>query len=89
VRLVERWPGLFIPNLPEKSVTGNLENKFIERRKRLLNAFLNRCTDLPYLYLTEVFKVFIRGGPMPPNDNLLIRNPEQIFDNYKNLFQRL
>jgi hypothetical protein len=46
-RLFDRWPGLFIPNLPEKSVTGNLEGKFIERRKRLLNAFLNRCTDLP------------------------------------------
>lgn len=36
---VDRWPGLYIPPLPEKVTFGNKKNDFIEERSFLLNMF--------------------------------------------------
>jgi hypothetical protein len=34
-KLLERWPGVYIPNIPPKKTVGNTEGKFIEKRVRM------------------------------------------------------
>lgn len=62
--LVTRWPGCYIPPLPPKNKgpTGNMESKFIEERRRLLNSFCKKIGELPYLHYSEEYQIFIRSG---------------------------
>ena len=38
-KLVQRWPGIYIPRVPPKKITGNLDPSVIKTRMRLLNRF--------------------------------------------------
>lgn len=57
-KLVERWPGIYIPNVPPKKSIGNLENQYIDARMRLLNEFCLRLSKFPFLFESEEVKLF-------------------------------
>ena len=57
-KLIQRWPGVYIPNIPPKKVTGNLSTKTIKVRMRLLNRFLLELSEIDYLYNSEEAKMF-------------------------------
>ena len=57
---VDRWPGCYIPPIPEKQSFGNTKNQFIEDRCFLLNMFLRQLARCPYLCESEEFYVFVR-----------------------------
>ncbi|CAG9326943.1 unnamed protein product [Blepharisma stoltei] len=66
-RLVNRWPGCFIPQLPPKKrftsmAHGNLQPQFIEQRRKLLNYFIRKLGQLSYVKHSPEFIVFTRGG---------------------------
>ena len=63
---VDRWPGLYIPPLPEKQSFGNLKAEFIEERRFLLNMFMRQMARCPYLCESDEFFIFVR----PNSDNL-------------------
>jgi sorting nexin-1/2/sorting nexin-4 len=42
--LTERWPGCFVPCIPEKQILGDNEPGFIEERRSLLNRFFYECS---------------------------------------------
>ena len=42
-KLLQRWPGIYIPRVPPKKITGNLDPNIIKSRMRLLNRF---CLNL-------------------------------------------
>jgi hypothetical protein len=52
-KLVERWPGVYIPNIPGKKVIKNTETKTINMRMRLINRFLDKLSKIKYLYNSE------------------------------------
>ena len=56
--LVERWPGVYIPNLPPKKAVGNLNEKLIEKRVRLLNVFCYKLSKEQFLFESEEVKLF-------------------------------
>lgn len=58
-RLVDRYPNLCIPSLPEKVVTGNFDDNFIQKRKAKLELWLNRLSSHPVLGESEVFIHFL------------------------------
>ena len=75
--LVIRWPGCYIPPLPPKSVTKNSDSKFIEERRKQLQSFCKKISDLPFLHYSgnkwvskimsidnwlEEYQIFIRSG---------------------------
>jgi len=60
--LVKRWPGCYVPPLPPKSVTSNMDTKFIEDRRRQLQTFCKKIGELPYLHYSEEYQIFIRSG---------------------------
>ena len=60
-KMVENWPGIFIPGLPEKKKMGNLEEKFVKERQECLDNFCKEIALRPYLYHSEEFQLFIRN----------------------------
>ena len=58
-KLVQRWPGVYIPKIPPKIMTKNTSRKKIKRRMRLLNRFCLNLSEIDYLYNcneTSLFK---------------------------------
>ena len=42
--LKTRWPGCYMPSIPEKKVVGKEDEKFIEERRVLLNRFMKEIS---------------------------------------------
>lgn len=53
-----RWPGVFLPGIPDKKKVGNLSKPFIRLRKKLLNHFLNRLTVMSNIISSVEIKRF-------------------------------
>ena len=49
-RLVDSWPGVFIPAIPPKQAIGNKKDHFIEKRRKLLNEFAMKTAKTSHLY---------------------------------------
>lgn len=62
--MVQRYPGLYIPQIPQKSKSF-YENKnnseFLETRCFFLNLFIKQFVRCPYLYQSEEFQIFTRS----------------------------
>lgn len=86
-KLVERWPGIYIPNIPHKKMVGNLESSFIEMRCRQLSNFTNKLVKLPYLFYSEEVKFFLNSEDV---EKALSKLPKESYDEvlmkYKRIF---
>lgn len=62
-RLAEKFKGVFIPPLPEKSAVEKFRfsAEFIELRQRALDIFLNRIASHPQLRLSEDLRNFLQA----------------------------
>ena len=58
--LLSRWPGIYIPAIPEKQLVGNKDVKFIEERRGLLERFLKEVSKFDYLIQSKEFKIVSR-----------------------------
>ena len=87
-KLLERWPGIYVPNIPPKVVVGNLDADIIAFRIRLLNRFCLDLSNIKYLYESEEVKLFQSNS----NDiaKVIEKLPKltynQILENYKKAF---
>jgi hypothetical protein len=74
--LTERWPGCYIPCIPEKKsldvdfsksnpiqwkIAGNADGIFIEERRALLERFLRELARYDFIIESKEFKIFSRG----------------------------
>ena len=62
-KLVQRWPGVYIPRIPPKKITGNLDPAMIKTRMRLLNRFCLNLSGIEYLYRSEETNIFRNDIP--------------------------
>jgi sorting nexin-1/2 len=76
--LSQRWPGIFIPALPEKKMVGNKDEKFVEERRNLLERFMKELGRYDYLTKSREFKIFARdkGDLDKILNNLVKQTPE-------------
>ncbi|XP_076875309.1 sorting nexin-18b [Brachyhypopomus gauderio] len=58
-RLVERFPVISVPHLPEKQATGRFEEDFICKRRKGLIWWMNHMTSHPVLSRCDVFQHFL------------------------------
>lgn len=56
-----RWPGCYIPAIPEKKLLNNNDAQFIEDRRQLLERFIKEIAKFDYIVFSKEFKVFARG----------------------------
>jgi len=47
--LHNRFPGLYIPPVPKKTITGKKDDAVIRERRYFLDLFLKECASLKYL----------------------------------------
>jgi sorting nexin-1/2 len=59
-KLVENWPGIFIPPLPEKKTVGNKGADFVTDRSYWLDHFMKRCAKLSYVFYSEEMEIFLK-----------------------------
>ena len=60
-KLVERWPGIFIPNIPHKKKVGNKGKRNIAMRVKMINRFLKKISKLEYLFNSEEMDLFLQN----------------------------
>ena len=58
--LASRWPGVYIPAIPEKKMMGNKDDKFVEERRALLERFMKEIAKFEFLTQSKEFRVFSR-----------------------------
>jgi len=56
-----RWPGTFVPSIPEKKITGSETPEFLEVRRSLLESFMKDCAKHDYIISSPEFQLFSRG----------------------------
>lgn len=66
-QLVDKWPGVIVPPLPEKAIAGRVTGvgftpEFIESRRKALELFLRRVTSHAELQQAECVQVFLEAS---------------------------
>ncbi|KAL0979909.1 hypothetical protein UPYG_G00191450 [Umbra pygmaea] len=61
-RLVEKFPVISVPHIPEKQATGRFEEDFISKRRRGLIWWMNHMTSHPVLSKCDVFQHFLTSN---------------------------
>jgi hypothetical protein len=61
-KIAERWPGVYIPNIPHKKTMGNLNPKFIEMRIKMLNTFLTKLFRLKDIFNSKEIAIFLQDN---------------------------
>lgn len=60
-KIIERWPGVFIPNIPHKQIVGGKEKEAIEFRMEMINRFLLKLSKLAHLFNSDELAKFIEN----------------------------
>ena len=91
--LAFQWPGCIVPKLPSKKkivryIQGNLSDKFVNKRKRLLGNFLRKTVVIVHFYNSLPFSYFIKnsGNFQPYAKNLKQLTNLDLYVNYKENF---
>ena len=70
-----RWPGCYVPSIPEKKMLHQNNEQFTEERRSLLERFMKEIAKYDYIIYSKEFKVFARGkGEI---DKVLFSLPKQ------------
>jgi sorting nexin-1/2/sorting nexin-4 len=60
VAITKRFPGCFVPSIPDKTLTLK-DDELVRKRQRYLNDFVRKMTKLPHLYGSEEFQALLRS----------------------------
>jgi sorting nexin-1/2 len=83
--LAQRWPGIYIPAIPEKKLVGNKDDEFVEERRSLLERFMKEVAKFDYLTHSKEFRIFARdkGDIEKILNGLVKQTPKQILEKYR------
>ena len=79
-KLLQRWPGVYVPRIPPKKITKNTSRKMIKRRMRLLNRFCLNVSNIYYLYSSDETALF--KGNTPDLANAITKLPDLSTEEY-------
>ena len=87
-KLVERWPGIFIPNIPHKKKVGNKGKRIIGMRVEMINRFLKKLIKIEYLIDSEEMELFLQNTSNVSKtlDGLKVENYEDLLKKYSLAF---
>ena len=61
-KFVERWPGVFIPNIPHKKTVGATDKDIVDLRIEMINRFLKKISNIDYLFNSDEMELFIQNS---------------------------
>lgn len=88
-KLVENWPGYFIPPIPEKKATGNTNPEFVKQRQHMLDHFMVRCARMQHIFYSDEMQMFLRynGSDLGKAiSGIKVLTPTQMYDRNRALF---
>lgn len=88
-KLVDNWPGYFIPPIPEKKTTGNTNPEFVKLRQHMLDHFMVRCARMNHIFYSDEMQMFIRYTGSDLSKSLAgvrVLTPTQMYDRNRALF---
>ena len=87
-KMVERWPGIFVPKLPNKKKVGNKGKKISLIRVEMLNRFLKKISKIKYLMESEEMSLFLQNTSNIAKtlDGMKIPNYEDLSKKYFSTF---
>ena len=86
-KLVERWPGIFIPNIPEKKI-GQKGKRITNMRVELINRFLKKLSKIDYLFNSEEMEYFLQNSSnvCKTLNGIKLENYEDLLKKYSEIF---
>ena len=87
-KLVERWPGIYIPKLPNKKKVASKGQKISPIKVEVINRFLKKISKIKYLMDSEEMKLFLQNKSNVDKtlEALKSQNYEEISKKYFNTF---
>ena len=87
-KMVEQWPGIFVPKLPNKKKVGNKGKKISLIRVEMLNRFLKKISKIKYLMESEEMSLFLQNTSNIAKtlDGMKIPNYEDLSKKYFSIF---
>ena len=91
ISLNERWPGCYVPAIPEKQLIGDKEDGFVEERRQLLERFIRECSKYEFIIESKEFKIFSRqaGEVNEVLEKMPKQTPSQILEKYRLNFPKI
>ena len=97
-KFVERWPGVFIPNIPHKKTMGAKDKDIVDLRVEMINRFLKKLCNIDYLFNSDEMEMFLQNANNIPKtlDNIkedsyqdLLKKYSQVFTDYDDNFDTI
>ena len=87
-KLMERWPGVFIPNIPHKKTVGNTDKEIVGMRIEMINRFLNKLSKIDYLFNSDEMELFLQNSSNVPKtlDSIKEDTYEELLKKYSSVF---
>ena len=87
-KLIERWPGVFIPNIPHKKTVGNKDKEIVGMRIEMINRFLKKLSKIEYLFNSDEMELFLQNSSNVPKtlDSIKEDTYEELLKKYSSVF---
>ena len=87
-KLIERWPGVFIPNIPHKKTVGNKDKEIVGMRIEMINRFLKKLSKIDYLFNSDEMELFLQNSSNVPKtlDSIKEDTYEELLKKYASVF---
>ena len=82
-KFIERWPGIYIPNIPHKKMVGSTDKDIVGLRIEQINRFLKKLSHIDYLFNSDEMELFLQNTS---NVSKTLDNIKE--DSYQNLLKR-
>ena len=87
-KLIDRWPGVFIPNIPHKKTVGNKDKEIVGMRIEMINRFLKKLSKIDYLFNSDEMELFLQNSNNVPKtlDSIKEDTYEELLKKYASIF---
>ena len=87
-KLIDRWPGVFIPNIPHKKKVGNKDKEIVGMRIEMINRFLKKLSKIDYLFNSDEMELFLQNSNNVPKtlDSIKEDTYEELLKKYAGVF---
>jgi sorting nexin-1/2 len=87
-KLTDRWPGVYIPNIPHKKTVGNKDKEIVDMRVEMINRFLKKLSKIDYLYNSDEMELFLQNSSNVSKtlDSIKEDTYEELLKKYSSVF---
>ena len=87
-KFIDRWPGVFIPNIPHKKAVGNKDKEIVGMRIEMINRFLKKLSKIDYLFNSDEMELFLQNSSNVPKtlDSIKEDTYEELLKKYAGVF---